>query len=115
GLVGFEHGELRIMPARESLVAEVFPDLEQPVNAAHQQSLVVQFERDAEIKFAAKRVVKGLERLRRRAAGNGLHGWRLHFHVIASMKELPDFMHDGAALQEGLLHLWIADKVQVTL
>ena len=67
--------------AREAFVAEVAPDLKQLVNAADEQALEVKLQRDAQIKIAAERVVKGLERLRRRAAGNRLHHGRLDFDV----------------------------------
>ena len=72
------------MPARETFVAEIFSDLKQLVNAADEQPLVIKLQCDAQIKFAAERVVKRLERLRRRAAGNRLHRGRLDFDIAAS-------------------------------
>ncbi len=113
--VGFEHREFGIVPAREAFVAEVFPDLKQPVDAADEQPLVIKLQRDAQIKFAAERVVKGLERLRRRAAGNRLHRRRLDLDVAARVKKLADLVDDFAALQKNFLHVGIRDQVEVTL
>ena len=113
--VGFEHGELGVVPAREAFVAEILPDLEEPINAAHEQPLVIQLQRDAQVEVAAERVVEGLEGLRRGAAGNGLHRGRLDLDVAASVEELANLMHDGAALEEDGLHLGIAHEVEVTL
>ncbi len=103
------------MPAREAFVAEVFPDLKQLVYAADEQPLVVKLQRDAQIKFAAERVVKGLERLRRRAAGNRLHRRRLDLDVVAFMEKIPDLVDDGAALEHHVLHVRIRDEVEVAL
>ena len=103
------------MPAREAFVAEVFPDLKQLVDAADEQPLVVKLQRDAQIKFAAERVVKGLERLRRRAAGNRLHRRRLDLDVVAFVEKTPDLVDDRAALEHHVLHVGIRDQIQVTL
>ena len=103
------------MPAREAFVAEVFPDLKQLVDAADEQPLVVKLQRDAQIKFAAERVVKGLERLRRCAAGNRLHRGRLDFDVAATVKEAADFVDDGAAFEKNFFHVRIANQIKVTL
>ena len=82
-LIGLEHGEFGVVLAREAFVAEVAADLEHLVDAADEQALEIKLERDAQIKIAAERVVMRDERLRRRAAGNGLHHRRLDFHEAA--------------------------------
>ncbi len=71
--------------------------------------------RDAQIKFAAERVVKGLERLRRRAAGNRLHRRRLDLDVAAFVEKIPDFVDDFAALEHHVLHVGIRDQVEIAL
>ena len=103
------------MFAREAFVAEVSADLEQLVDAAHEQPLEIKLQRDAQIKIAAERVVMGLERLRRRAAGNRLHHRRLDFHEAAVVEKIPDLVDDLAALEEHFLHLRIRDQIEVTL
>ena len=113
--VGFEHREFGIVPAREAFVAEVFPDLKQLVYAADEQPLVVKLQRNAQIKFAAERIVKGLERLRRRAAGNRLHRRRLDLDVVAFVEKIPDFVDDRAALEHHVLHVWICNQIKVAL
>src|SRR5262245_287029 len=57
GLVGLHHRELGVVPAREAFVAEDAADLEHAVDAAHEQSLVIQLQRDAQEEIAAERVV----------------------------------------------------------
>ena len=76
---------------------------------------MIQLQRDAQIEVAAERVVLRDEGRRRRAAGNGLHDGCLHFHVATSVEERANLAHDGAALEEHVLHLGIADEVEVTL
>ena len=76
---------------------------------------MIQLQRDAQIKVAAERVVKGLERLRRRAAGNRLHRGRLDLDVAAFVEKIPDLMDDGATLEHHVLHVGIRDQVQITL
>ena len=85
------------------------------VHAADEQPLVIKLQRDAQIKFAAERVVIGLERLRRRAAGNRLHHRRLDFHIAAPVEEIPDFADDGAALEHHVLHVGIRDQIEIAL
>jgi hypothetical protein len=60
-LIRFEHGEFGIVFAREAFVAEVAADLEHLVHAADQQALEIQFQRDAQVKIAAQRVVMVLK------------------------------------------------------
>ena len=50
-----------------ALVPEVVPDLVDPLDPAHQQSLEIQLVRDPEVQRHVERVVVGDERLRRRA------------------------------------------------
>src|ERR1022692_4503834 len=65
-LIRLDHREFGIVFAREAFVAEVAADLEHLVHAADEQALEIQFQRDAQIKIAAERVVMRLEGLRRR-------------------------------------------------
>ena len=52
-LIRLEHGELRVVPGRDALVAVVAADLEHAIHPADEQPLEVQFQRDAQIKVAA--------------------------------------------------------------
>src|SRR6266498_94067 len=114
-LVSFEHGELGVVLARKTFVTEIAADLEHTVKTADEQALEVKFQRDAEIKIAPERMMLGDERLGGRAAGNGLHHRRLHFHKATRVEEIANLADDGAALEEDLLDRVVGEQIQVTL
>ena len=114
-LIGLEHGELRIVPGRDALVAVVATDLEHAIHPADEQSLEVQLQRDAQVKVAAQRVVPGDERLSRRAAGDGLHGGCLHLDEAALVHEVTNLADDRAAFVEHVLDVEVGDEVEVAL
>jgi hypothetical protein len=58
----------------DALVAEVAAELVDPLQAAHQQPLEVQLERDAQVQVLVKLVVVGDERA---AAAPPYSGWRM--------------------------------------
>ncbi len=115
GFIRLEHGEFGIVLSRETLVAENAANLENLVHATDQHPFQWQFQRDAEIKIAAQRVVLRNERLRRRAAGNRLHHRCLDLNVAAFVQEIPDLADDFAAHQEQFLHLRVRHQIEITL
>ena len=72
GLVQLEHRELGVVAAVDPLVAEVPADLVDALEAADQQALQVQLQRDPQVQVDVQHVVVGDERLRHRAAGDRL-------------------------------------------
>src|SRR6185436_13332473 len=103
GAVRLEHRELVVVLSRQTFVPKVFADFEQAIDPADEQALVIELECNAQVKLAAQRVVKRLERRCRRPARYRLHGGRFHFHVTARVKKLPNLMNDGASFEERLL------------
>ena len=61
-----------------ALVAELAPDLEHLLEAAHEQALEVQLGGDAQIEILVERVVVRDEGARVRAAQDGMQDGRLH-------------------------------------
>ena len=94
GPVAFEHGELRIVPARDAFVAEVAVHFEDLVEPADEQSFQVKLRRDAQIEIDPERLVMRAKRLRRRAARDGLQHRRFHFLKPARFHEAPHLAHD---------------------
>jgi hypothetical protein len=115
GQVGLAHRELGIVPRGEPLVAEVAPDLEHALEAAHQQPLEVQLRRDAQEELHVQRVVVRDERPRRRAAGDGLQQRRLHLEEAAPLQEGPQVRDDGRARAEAQEARRVGDEVHVAL
>ena len=67
-LVRLEHRELGVVRGVDALVAEHATDLEHAVEAADDQALQLQLQRDAQVQVDVERVVVRDERPRRRAA-----------------------------------------------
>ena len=78
-----------------------------PVEAADQQPLEIQFGRDAQEEVHIEGVVMGLERLGRRPAGDGLHHRRLDLDIAALFEELADGLDDPGAEEKDLFDIRI--------
>ena len=102
GLVELEHGELGVVLGADALVAEVAVDLVDTVEAADDQTLEVEFRRDAQGERDVERVVVGLEGARCGAAGDGVEHGGFDFEVAARVEEVADRAEDVGALDEGL-------------
>ena len=89
-LVALEHRELGVVARREALVAEHPADLEDPFEAADEEPLEVQLERDAQAERHVERVVIGGERPGGGAAGFGVQHRGLDLDVAALDEERPD-------------------------
>jgi hypothetical protein len=72
------------------LVSEVAVELEDPVHAAHDQSLEIELGGDAQVEVEVERVVVGDEGARERAAGDGLHHRRLDLEKAARREEAAE-------------------------
>ncbi len=57
GLIGLEHRELGVVPRAQAFVAINAADLEDPLHAADQQPLQVQFGRDPQEEVDIERIV----------------------------------------------------------
>src|SRR5436190_11507363 len=114
-LVRFEHRELGIVFAGKAFVAEVTANLINAIYATDKQALEIELQRNSQIKFAAKSVVKGLKWLGRGAAGNGLHHWSLDLDVSPLIQEISNLADDLRPLEKHLLNVRICDQIQITL
>ncbi len=79
GLVGLEHRELGIVMGADPFVAEHASQFEHPFEAADQQPLQVQLERDPQKQRNVERVVVCFKWPCRRAAGDGVQHGAFHF------------------------------------
>src|SRR5215210_6674197 len=70
GRVEFEHGELGVVAGGDAFVAEVAVQLINPLEAADEEALEVEFGRDAQIQVYVERVVMRDEGARGRAGGD---------------------------------------------
>ena len=89
-LVDFAHRELGIVRTVDALVAEVLAELEHLVHTAHEQTLQVEFRRDAHHAVLVQRVEVREERLGRRPARLVLQDRRLDFHEALRPEVLAD-------------------------
>ena len=112
-LVQLQHRELRVVFPVDALVAEVPTHLVDPLEAADQQSLQVELERDAELEVGVQRVVVGRERLGQRAAGDRLQDGRLDLGVSATVQLLTDRAQHGGARRDVPPRRRVGDQVQV--
>ena len=115
GPVGLEHGEFRIMPARNSFIAKVAVQFEDLRESRDEQPFEVEFRGDAKIQVHPERIVMRLEGLRGRAAGNRLHHGRFDFNKAPFVQEPPDLANDGDALAEYLARFRIGNQIEVAL
>ncbi|RMS44312.1 hypothetical protein ALP65_04607 [Pseudomonas aeruginosa] len=115
GLVELEHGELGVVPGRDAFVTEVAVDLEDLLETADHQALEVQLRGDAQEHGHVQRVVMGLERLGRGAAGDGLQHRGLHFEETALAEETADVGDDLGTHAEGVAGFLVDHQVDVAL
>jgi len=115
GLVGLEHRELRVVARVDALVAEHAADLEDPLEAADDQTLEMQLERDPQVVVDVERVVVSDERPRRRAARDLVEDGRLDLDVPAGGERRPDRRDRPVADVEDVPRLRVHDQVEVAL
>ena len=99
----------------DAFVPEVAADLEDLVKPAYEQTLQIKLWRDAQIQIEAERLVMGVKRFGRGAAGNGLQNRRLHFQKAALLKEAPGFTDNRDPLFEHEAGTLVRKKIEITL
>ena len=90
GAVGLHRGELGVVREVHALVAEVAADLEDALEAAHDEALERQLGGDAQIEVAIEGVEVRHERLGVGTAEDGVHHRRLDLHVAVRLHEATD-------------------------
>ena len=114
-LVELHGGELGVMIRIHALVAELAPDLEDLLEAAHQQALEMQLGGDAQVEVLVQRVVVRDEGTRVRAAEDGVQDGRLHLVVAVILHVAADGGNHLEALLERVAHLAVHDEVDIAL
>ena len=90
GPVELEHRELGVVLPAHALVAEVPPDLVDAFEAAHEQALEVQLERDPQVQVHVEIAVVRHERTRHRPARDRLEDRRLDLDVAVLVQVRAD-------------------------
>ena len=96
GLVDLEHRELGIVPRADAFVAVDAAQLVHPLDAADQQPLEVQLQRDPQEQVDVERVVMRHERPGRGAAGDRVQRRPFDFDEAAAAERLANRAHDLA-------------------
>src|SRR4051794_4825624 len=115
GLVPLEHRELGVVLERQPLVAEVLADLVHALQAADDQPLEVELDRDAEVEVALQRVVVRREGPRDAAAVDRLEHGRLDLDEAARVEERAYRRDHLRARHEELARLLVGDQVELAV
>src|ERR1700733_1563344 len=113
--IGFQHGELGVMPARDAFIAKVPVQLEDLRKSANQESFQVELRRDSQEKINPQCVMMSLEWLRCSAAGHCLHHRRFHLDKATVIKKLPDLTEHLAPNQECPARFRVCDQIEIPL
>src|SRR5207244_8777599 len=100
GLVELQHGELRIPPPAQTLVAKVAINFVHAIQPADRQAFQVEFRRDSQVEIHVERVVVRDEWPRYGASRDGLHHGSFYFDESMSIHEPPHRLHQFAALEK---------------
>src|SRR5579864_4050026 len=112
-LIKLEHRKFRLMDGINSLIAEIAVYFVHTVKTAHNQSLQIQFRRDAQVQIHVKRVVMRDEWPRRSSAQNRMHHRSVNFHVAACVEKLAQLADDLRPLDKNFSRLLVYDEVQI--
>ena len=115
GLIQLHQGKFRIVSGIHALIAEDAADLIDALKAAHDQSLQVKLQRNAELSVLIQGIVVGDEGTGCRTAGILHQHGGFHLHEALVIQEPADLTDDAGSLDEGILHLRIHDEVHVSL
>ncbi len=110
-----EHRELGVVLGRHPLVAEELAELVDVLEAADDRPLQVQLGRDPQEEVAVERVVVGLERPRRGAAGQPLQDRRFQLDVAALVHVVADRRQHLGAQLEDLARALVRHQVELAL
>ena len=108
-------GELRVVAAVHTFVAEVTAYLIHALETAHDESFQIQLSRDTQIHIYVQRVMMGDERTGTRATGYLLQDRCLHLRVTRLVEYLTHRADDGRTLEESVLHALVNDEIDITL
>ena len=111
--VELEHRELGVVPGADAFVAVAAPDLVDPLEAAHEQALQVEFRRDAQVEAEVEGVVVGGERPRSGAADHRVQRRGLDLDEALRVEERPETLDDGRARGEGGGRLGVRHRIDV--
>ena len=114
-LVGFQHGEFRIVPPADAFVAEIPVQFKYLGEPADQQPFQIKLRRDPQVERLPESIVEGLKRPGRRPTGHCLQHRGFHFQIIPLAQPAADFRHDFAPGQENLAAPLIRHQVQIPL
>ena len=110
-----EHRELGVVLRRHPLVAEELAQLVDVLEAADDRPLQVELGGDPQVEVAVERVVVGLERPRRGAAGHPLQHRRFHLDVAAFVEVVADRRHHLGPHREDLARALVRHQVELAL
>ncbi len=94
GLIELHQRELGIVAGIHTLVSENAADLIDALQTAHDQSLQIQLQGDAQLHILVQRIEMRLERSGCSTAGVRHQHGRLHLDEIPAVQELPDLLDD---------------------
>ena len=115
GHVDFHGGELGVVGAVHTLVAEVAAELIHSGEATHDEALEVELVGDAEVEVDVERVVVGDEGACSGAAGDALQHGGVHLEVALLVEVGTHLVHYLGTLHEDVAHLRVDDEVDVAL
>ena len=108
-------GELRVVAAVHTFVAEVTADLVHALKSAYDEALEVELRRDTQVHIYVERVMMRDERTRTRTAGYLLQDRCLDLGITRLVKDLTHGAQDGRTFEEGVLHALVHHEVYIAL
>ena len=103
------------MSCVKSLVSEYAADLVYFLKSAHDQSLQVQLQRNAELQVFIQRVKMCLERSCGSASGICHEHRCLNFHEALSVQIFTDGADDPGTFDKCILYFWVHDQIHISL
>ena len=115
GLVILQHGEFRVVPGRQTLIAKIAIDFIHTLEATYHQAFQIQFRGNAQVHIHIQGIVVGHKGLGHRAAGNHLHHGSLYLHeiqIVHIVADKGDDFRTGAKNRSGP---GVDDKIYIAL
>ena len=113
GLVGLEHGELRVVPRADALVAVDPAKLKDPLHAANEQPLQMELQGDPEHQRHVEGVVVGFERAGSGAASGLLESRPFNLKIAPVGQRLANRRDDSAAGDKSVTDTLAMDQVEI--
>ena len=115
GLIDLEHRELGIVLRADPLVAVDAAEFVDPLDAADQQPLEVQLQRDPHEQIEVERVVMRRERPGRGAAGDRVQRRAFDFDEAAIAERLANRRDDPRPIEKPVEHPFVVGQVEIPL